>query len=68
MTTKFARELDKRRRRSEAIDVAIKEFREAKPEYAYQAGFFEMQVRLLAADSEESTAELLSALRRAKMY
>lgn len=65
MTTKFARELEKRRARSARIDEAIKAFAAVKSEYAYQAGFFEMQLRMLAADSEDATSELVTALRRA---
>lgn len=63
--SKFVKELENRARRTQAIDLAIKEFQMAKPSYALQAGVFEMFARVVAADSDETTAELLSNLRKA---
>ena len=63
--SKFMREMDKRRARVDRLIVALREFREVKDSYAYQAGFFETQLLRFAADSEANTEYLIRDLQRA---
>lgn len=60
--------LDARRARVDRIMTALREFREAQPSYAYQAGFFESQLLTLAADDNESTESLIRDLQRAVVF
>ena len=57
--------LTARRARVDRLMAALREFREAQPSYAYQAGFFESQLLTLAADSQDSTDTLIRDLQRA---
>jgi hypothetical protein len=59
------REMDKRRARVDRLITALREFREVKNSYGYQAGFFESQLLRFAADSEANTDQLIRDLQRA---
>jgi len=60
--SKFARYIETRNARFDAIQAAVKEFELKKPEYAYQSGFYISQLMSLAADRQDTTEDLIRAL------
>ena len=62
--SKFEKYLNDRRVRFDLLNDTFKEFREAFPNYAFQAGFFESQLMMLAADTPDATSDLIRTMNR----
>lgn len=61
---KFLKELEARKVRFNELESTFKQFRDAFPSYAFQAGFFESQLMMLAADTPDATADLIRTMNR----